>query len=352
MNVIHHDANQHLKASMLWLSRAQTKVGGFSAAYSWWGGWDSPYPETTGYIIETLLRYAQLDSSMNWPEMALKAGEWLLSIQLSEGGFPGGDRKLNTPIIFNTGMILFGLSFLFKETADYRFNLSGTRALQWLAANQNDDGSWTRFSLDSTPHAYHSSVAWGILEMSKTSGHLNEYLPVIERANNWVLLQEDATGWYRHNDLIEGLPPLTHTIAYAVRGLLECGAQLNNNSWLVSAEKAAQVVYEDWVKFGQLPAGYGPGWQRGPKFRCVTGDAQFGIIWYRLWQITGERYWLIAAKGIADQVACTQSLNHVLPGIRGAIPGAWPLWGRYLRFRYPNWAAKFFADLLFLLRDH
>ena len=352
MDVIHHNANQHLKASMLWLSRAQTKDGGFSASYSWWGGWDSPYPETTGYIIETLLRYAQLDSTMNWPEMALKAGEWLLSIQLSEGGFPGGDRKLNTPIIFNTGMILFGLSSLFKETADYRFHLSGTRALQWLAGSQNEDGSWTEFSLGGIPHAYHSRVAWGILEMSKTTGRLKEYLPVIERANNWVLLQEDATGWYRHNDLIEGLPSPTHTIAYAVRGLLECGAQLNNSSWLVSAERAAQVVYEDWVKFGQLPAGYGPGWQRGPKFRCVTGDAQFGIIWYRLWQITGKRYWLIAAEGIADQVASTQSLNHVLPGIRGAIPGAWPLRGRYLRFRYPNWAAKFFADLLLLLLDH
>ena len=352
MDIIHHNIKQHLKASMLWLSRAQTQDGGFSASYSWWGGWDSPYPETTGYIIETILRYAQLDSTINWLEMALKAGEWLLSIQLSEGGFPGGDRKLNTPIIFNTGMILFGLSVLYKETADYRFNLSGTGALQWLAGNQNDDGSWTKYSLDGIPHAYHTSVAWGILEMSKTIGHLNEYMPVIERANNWALLQQDSSGWYRHNDLIEGLPPLTHNIAYAVRGLMECGVQLNNNSWLISAEKAAQVVYEDWVKFGQLPAGYGPGWQRGPKFRCVTGDAQFGIIWYRLWQITGKQYWLTAAKGIADQVAHTQSLYHVLPGIRGGIPGAWPLWGRYLRFRYPNWAVKFFADLLFLLLDN
>jgi hypothetical protein len=349
--IIRHDEQQHLKATMLWLSRAQLRDGGFSAAYSWWSGWASPYPETTGYIIDTLLRYAPVDASQNWYEMAREAGEWLLSIQLADGSYPGGDQTLNTPIIFNSGMILFGLSALYKIFADDRYKLSGIRTLQWLTDNQNDDGSWTRFSLDNIPHAYHSSVAWGILEMAKTIGHLKEYLPVIERANNWVLLQQDTSGWYHSNDLIMGLPPLTHNIAYVVLGLLECGAQLNQHYWLDSAEKAAQAVYEDWIEFGRLPAGYGSGWQRGPAFRCVTGDAQFGIIWYRLWRLTGKNYWLMAAKGIADQVAQTQSLNHILLGVRGGIPGAWPIWGRYLSFRYPNWAAKFFADLLIYLLE-
>jgi hypothetical protein len=346
INASPNHGQDHLNATMLWLARAQHKGGGFSAAYSWWRGWDSPYPETTGYIIDTILRYATSDVSQNWYEIARKAGEWLLSIQFSDGGYPGGSRSLKTPIVFNTGMILFGLSSIYKINSDDRYKLSGLRALQWLSNNQNDDGSWTNNSSDHIPHAYQSSVAWGILEMAKTIGNLNQYLSVIERANNWVLLQQDSKGWYRYNELIAGLPPLTHNIAYVVRGLLECGDQLKQNSWLVSAEKAAQVVYEDWVEFGHLPAGYGPSWQRGPKFRCVTGDAQFGIIWYRLWQITGKQYWLNAAKEIANQVADTQKMTHLLLGIRGGIPGAWPIWGRYLRFRYPNWAAKFFADLL------
>jgi prenyltransferase beta subunit len=351
ISLIRTGEQQHLKAAMAWLSRAQLSNGGFSASYSWWSGWASPYPETTGYIIQTLLQYAHLDNSHNWNEMAAKAGEWLLSIQLSDGGFPGGDRTLKRPIVFNTGMILFGLAALHKSMMDDRFKLSGLRALEWLAKNQNSDGSWTRFSSGGIPHAYHSYVAWGILMMSSTIGRLQEYMQMIEQANNWVISQQDESGWFRHNDLIKGLPPLTHNIAYVVHGLLECGAQLNQNDWLASAEKASQAVYDDWVKFGQLPAGYGPGWQRGPKFRCVTGDAQFGIIWYRLWQITGKRYWLVAAKGIADQVGDTQSLKHILPGVRGGIPGADPVWGGYLRFQYPNWAAKFFSDLLLNLLE-
>jgi hypothetical protein len=30
----------------------------------------------------------------------------------------------------------------------------------------------------------------------------------------------------------------------------------------------------------------------------------------------------------------------------GGLPGSYPFWGAYLRGRYPNWAAKFYIDLL------
>jgi hypothetical protein len=31
------------------------------------------------------------------------------------------------------------------------------------------------------------------------------------------------------------------------------------------------------------------------------------------------------------------------------VPGSQPIWGEYLRYRYPNWAAKFHLDALLLL---
>jgi hypothetical protein len=30
----------------------------------------------------------------------------------------------------------------------------------------------------------------------------------------------------------------------------------------------------------------------------------------------------------------------------GALAGSAPLWGDYMRFRYPNWAPKFFLDAM------
>jgi hypothetical protein len=35
----------------------------------------------------------------------------------------------------------------------------------------------------------------------------------------------------------------------------------------------------------------------------------------------------------------------------GALPGSYPVWGRYEPFGFPNWATKFFADSLLLEKD-
>ena len=45
-----------------------------------------------------------------------------------------------------------------------------------------------------------------------------------------------------------------------------------------------------------------------------------------------------------DRVAAAQPLTTSAPGLRGAIPGSWPIWGSYLENACPNWAAKFFID--------
>jgi hypothetical protein len=37
--------------------------------------------------------------------------------------------------------------------------------------------------------------------------------------------------------------------------------------------------------------------------------------------------------------------------LRGAVAGSSPIFGRYMAFRYPNWAAKFFMDALMFRND-
>lgn len=32
----------------------------------------------------------------------------------------------------------------------------------------------------------------------------------------------------------------------------------------------------------------------------------------------------------------------------GAIAGSYPLWGKYIHYCYPNWAAKYFAESIML----
>ena len=52
---------EHLRATLDWLLLSiEEGHNGSSAHYSPLGGWSAPYPETTGYIIPTLLEAAKL----------------------------------------------------------------------------------------------------------------------------------------------------------------------------------------------------------------------------------------------------------------------------------------------------
>jgi hypothetical protein len=53
-----------------------------------------------------------------------------------------------------------------------------------------------------------------------------------------------------------------------------------------------------------------------------------------------------AAFKAIDEVKRAQTLAHTNGGIRGGIPGSWPIGGEYVQFALPNWAAKFFIDAL------
>ncbi|RMF46107.1 MAG: hypothetical protein D6755_07055, partial [Anaerolineae bacterium] len=79
---------------------------------------------------------------------------------------------------------------------------------------------------------------------------------------------------------------------------------------------------------------------------------QMAILWIWFYQREGHPGWLDAAQRSVRFVAGTQLRGHHLPaGIRGGIAGSSPIWGRYERLKYPNWAAKFFLDALLWLES-
>ena len=75
------------------------------------------------------------------------------------------------------------------------------------------------------------------------------------------------------------------------------------------------------------------------------------ILWLRLHELSGAPSYLDAARRAVEFVASTQNLTTTNPNVRGAIGGSYPIYGRYERFLYPNWAAKFFIDALLALKS-
>ncbi|MEG0886145.1 MAG: hypothetical protein RSH52_33445, partial [Janthinobacterium sp.] len=103
-------------ACTAWLCAAQvhssSNDGGVARDYSLLTGWASSYPETTGYIIPTMIALARRagdeggDAALH--ERARRMLDWCVAIQFPAGGFQGGkiDSTPRVPVTFNTGQIL------------------------------------------------------------------------------------------------------------------------------------------------------------------------------------------------------------------------------------------------------
>ena len=158
-----------VEEALSWLCRAQDNTrsqdGGVARHFSMIDGWSASYPETTGYIVPTILASATRKQSEELRERARRMLDWLVSIQLPNGGFqagPVGSEPI-CPVTFNTGQILIGLASGVRELGDeYREPMC--RAADWLVATQDDDGCWrsqpTPFAAPGEK-AYETHVAWG-----------------------------------------------------------------------------------------------------------------------------------------------------------------------------------------------
>ena len=352
------DPRSGLQAAAEWLARAQdaSGCGGVSATYdAAKRQWTGAYPETTGYIIPTFFRYAEFSGNSEYRERAVRMAAWESDIQLAEGGVRAGtmDATQVEPTIFNTGQVLFGWLVAWQQTQDVRFRDSAVRAADWLVAAQDPDGAWRRFASPFAAHTvntYNTRVAFAL---AKTGYELQEprYLEAAIRNVQWALTQMHPNGWLENNDLEDNERPLTHTIAYATRGILEVGVIAEQSSLVEVATRIARAVAQSQRGDGALPGRLDAAWRPACRWTCVTGNAQMAIIWQRLAAQTGDSTWLPAAESAIRFNLSIQDLTAVDEGVRGGISGSHPRSGGYMKNRYPNWAAKFFMDALMLQLD-
>ena len=161
--------------AMAWLGLAQdsssTNDGGVARHYSLIDGWGPSYPETTGYIIPTMLAYSHVKNDEVLSRRARRMLDWLRAIQLPDGGFQAGtvDARPVVPTTFNTGQILLGLASGVQEFGDqYREPLR--RAAEWLVKTQDPDGCWRKHPspfAEPGEKAYETHVAWGLMEAAR-----------------------------------------------------------------------------------------------------------------------------------------------------------------------------------------
>lgn len=348
---------EHLEAAILWLRDAQAAVpGGVAARYDLARGWQPAYPETSGYIVGTLLHHAAVTGQTGAVARAEAIGEWLLGIQqpagFIAGGLAGDDGSSgDRPSVFNTGQVVFGFVALAQHSGDERFADAARRASSWLVEQQDADGSWTRGSLQGIPRAYYARVGWAL---ARASVLLDEpaFATAARRSAGWVVDGAEDDGWIGHVSFTPGKPALTHTIAYTIEGLLETALTVPDVDRAFDvAWRACRALRESWesdpaARRGRdVVASFGRGWSPAARFSCVTGSAQLALCCARLHQFRDDPDLAAWGDALLDAAKATQP-RHGPVGIRGGTPGSAPLWGEYGSFRYLNWAAKFLADAL------
>jgi len=256
-----------------------------------------------------------------------------------------------TPAIFNTGQVILGWLAAHHETRGDEFAVAARRAADYLVSTLDEDGVWRRGNsmfADRRATNYNARTAWALAEAGAALAE-PRFTEGARSALQRIARQQHENGWFPACCLTDPAEPLIHTVAYAIRGLLEGGRVLGDQSLIDAAAVAARRIAERVDARGTLPGRFTATWAPAAKWRCLTGEAQMANIWMRLEAITGEREWHRTVPAVLRAVKATQSRNAGDPGIRGGIKGSCPMTGWYGRFEVLNWATKFFADAL--MRD-
>jgi len=344
----------HLLAAAEWIERAQdaTGDGGVSGRYSLRRGWTSSYPETTGYLVPTLIHLSDTLREPRYRARARRAIDFLLSVQLPSGAFPGMEIAANRtePSIFNSAQIVCGLRAWHSDSKDPRALDAMRRACDWLVAQQDPDGAWRRFIYGNVAYTYMAHAACWIAEAGAYLDR-TDYLDAARRHLEWVLKHQDReTRWFDLCGFSEEEHRLrrgpTHTIAYTIWGVLMTSCILRHEAGIQAARSAALGVARRLELSRWLPGVLDHRWRGCAPHACLTGNAQMALIWLELHRLFGDPMLVSAACKAIDLVKRAQPMSAGDPGILGGIPGSDPVWGDYLYMRIPNWAAKFFVDAL------
>lgn len=331
-----------LEKALGFLTRASSfhRGRGISHSYSFWlnpiDGFYPAYPEVTGYTIPTLIRAGEFLERPDLIEISRKSADWLCEIQSPEGWFYGGIERANGPSVFNSAMILFGLSAAAQKFGDKKYLDSLIQCVDWLLDVQEDDGFFLKYAWsDRFQPAYYTRVAWALLMAESLTGN-KKIIIAVEKLNQTLQPFFTAEG-IREAGFEPGQPAFLHTMAYALRGAHEVNRVIPNTYDLSFLNK----LVSEYGHAGQWPGQITFDQERNisefdHSFRCLTGEAQMAILLGK----TGKK------KMASRTIEGLMDLQGRFGKKQGALPGSHPVWGAYMKWRYPSWASKFLVDAL------
>lgn len=353
------ETRERAAAAVRWLLAAQRATPDDGVSLGWFpcgrdaAAWKPSYPETTGYIIPSLLDYAARFDDRAARDAALRMAIWEVGIQMPSGAVQGGPvcpAEQQTPAAFNTGMVLDGWCSAYQATRDPVLLEAARRAADFLAGDLDANGYFRTngaFVASGEIKTYTCLCAWAMHRFAELSGEPRYALAAV-RAVAAAIAQQHDNGWFAHNCLVRSDAPLTHTLGYTLQGVLEVGVVAGREDFVAAVRKSVDHLLPQIGDDGYLPGMFYSDWQPARFSSCLTGSAQIAIVCYRLAALTATTTYREAADRLLDYLKALQDVSTEIEGIHGALPGSFPIFGEYMRGGYPNWATKYLLDALML----
>jgi len=335
-----------------WLIHSQQnmKDAGFGS-YHLIKGWTSSYPETSGYIIDTLLKYAKIRDNQEIVKKCIECADWLLKIQKKSGGWQSMTINHDKPeVIFNTGQVIRGVYAVYLVTNNEKYLTACVRALDWLCDTQDNDGAWRKHAFMNVERVYDSYVDAPMLLVNNSLNKEVYHKKAIDNLNWIINTKQLGNGWFSDcdNTIHKNQKPIMHTIAYTIDGLLDSAVHSGESRFFDAGRKPAEKLLDLFLTSGKLYGRYDANWE-GSEHPILTGCAQISICWMKIYMETKEDRFLTGAVKMNKFLLSAQ--RRTLKGTKrtkGAITGSYPVWGRYESFACPNWATKYFIDAITL----
>lgn len=339
-----------------WLLRAQDAGADDGVSYGYFPvaqarGWDVSYPETTGYIMTSLLAYGRRAGRPELVDRVARMGHWEAAVQMPSGAVQGGkltSAERQSAATFNTGMVLDGFVSLLETRSDGVVAAAAERAAAFLIGDLNEKGLFKTngsFVSQRTIKLYNVLCAWALYRYGNLSGD-QAACDAALRAAEGALAFQAANGWFAENCLSHPAQPLTHTIGYTLQGLLEVSALAGREDIQDAVERGFAPLVQAIESNGYLAGRFDADWRPAVPWSCLTGSAQLAIVGYRLSALGAAQDYGAAADRLVNHLKALQRGDTGNPGIDGALAGSYPIFGGYMTGGYPNWATKYFLDAL------
>lgn len=346
----------YLKEGFYWIKHGQenNKDGGIPAYYNIKTGYSYSYPETSGYILVSLLEmlnsgldnFSIINSEIN--QVIDEIFKYLLEQQNTDGGW-GHPGEKNQSMVFDTCQILEGFSSLLSNSK-FAFReqilLSIYQSKKFLLSNFQENGFINEALFPGKCYAYQARSAAILIELG-ISMNDSELIRIGSAASNYAFNARSKNGFYLSTgNLLGESKPITHFVAYTLEGILRSGIALNRLDMIESVVEVMKILNKSFAKKNIMGIAINTKWKSIGSNELLSGLSQFSIINWILYDLTRESSYKDYAILMNKKVKKSIDLTSQAMGIRGGVKSCEPFSRKYYPDCYLNWALKFFLDAI------